>query len=269
MTQSEWQITGHTRLFGIVADPIAQVKTPQGLNPLMRERGVDGVLVPFHVAPPELAAFVRMLRGLRNFGGAIVTVPHKTSIVALCDEVEPLAVAVGAVNCIRREADGRIVGTILDGRGFVEGLRSQGIGPENRRVFLAGAGGAASAIAFALAEAGIARLGIANRTRQRSEDLAARLADAYPQLGVDAAPPSVSGFDLVVNATALGMAAGDPLPIDIAALTTDQIVAEIIMTPRTTPLLAAAADRGCRIHYGQPMLDCQLALMADFMGMRA
>ncbi|MBL0936805.1 MAG: shikimate dehydrogenase [Rhizobiaceae bacterium] len=269
MNQSDWQITGHTRLFGIIADPIAQVKTPQGLNPLMRERDVDGVLVPFHVAALELAAFVRMLRGLRNFGGAIVTVPHKTSIVSLCDEVEPLAAAVGAVNCIRRETDGRIVGTILDGRGFVEGLRSQGIGPENRSVFLAGAGGAASAIAFALAEAGIARLGIANRTRARSENLAARLAVAYPQLAVDVAPSSVSGFDLVVNATALGMAAGDPLPIDIAALAADQIVAEIIMTPRTTPLLAAAADRGCRIHYGQPMLDCQLALMADFMGMRA
>jgi len=269
MNHDDWQITGHTRLFGIVADPIAHVKTPQGLNPLMRERGVDGVLVPFHVASADLAGFVRMLRSLRNFGGAIVTVPHKTAIVELCEEVEPLAASVGAVNCIRRGADGRIVGTILDGRGFVEGLRSEGIRPEGLCVYLAGAGGAASAIAFALAEAGISRLAIANRTRGRSEDLARRLEGSYPRLAVEVAPSSAAGFDLVVNATALGLAASDPLPLNSAELGGGQIVAEVVMSPRTTPLLAAAAAKGCRIHYGQPMLDCQLALMADFMGMRS
>jgi len=159
MNATDWQITGHTRLFGIVADPIAHVKTPQGLNPLMRKRGVDGVLVPFHIASPDLPAFVQTLRMLRNFGGAIITVPHKSAIVDLCDAVEPLATMVGAVNCIRREVDGRIVGTILDGRGFVEGIRSRDITLVGQNVFMAGAGGAASAIAFALAEAGIARLG--------------------------------------------------------------------------------------------------------------
>lgn len=268
MKDANWQITGHTRLFGIVADPISHVKTPQGLNPLMRDRGVDGVLVPFHVSPPDLATFVHTLRALRNFGGAIVTVPHKTAIVALCDAVEPPAAAVGAVNCIRREDDGRIVGAILDGKGFVEGLRSEGIPVEGRSVFLAGAGGAASAIAFALADAGIGRLAIANRTRTRSADLAERLAIVYPVLAVDTAPASPAGFDLVINATALGLREMDPLPLDVTVLNGREIVAEIIMSPRTTPLLAAAAAKGCRIQYGQPMLDCQLELMADFMRMR-
>jgi shikimate dehydrogenase len=132
---------------------------------------------------------------------------------------------------------------------------------------LAGAGGAANAIAFALAQAGISRLTIANRTRAKAEDLAGRLAGPFPNLQVDIGTPDPSGHDLVVNATSLGLKDGDPLPLDAACLTPDQIVAEIIMQPVTTALLAAAQARGCRIQPGQPMLDCQLALMAKFVGM--
>ncbi len=261
-----YEITGRTRLFGIVADPVHQVKTPQAINARMWAQGFDGVLVPFHVAPDGLADFMAGLRRLRNFGGFIATVPHKSAMVALCDEVDAASRLIGAVNCIRRDPDGRLIGTMLDGRGFVQGLRGADIDPAGMRVYLAGAGGAAAAIAFALAEAGIAALTVANRTRPRAAALAERLGRLYPKLAVTIAPASPAGHDLVVNATSLGLREDDPLPIDTNQLTASQIVAEVIMDPETTPLLAAARAAGCRVHPGYPMLAEQLTLMMAHMG---
>lgn len=260
------EITGHTRLFGIVADPVRHVKTPQAINGRMWPQGIDGVLLPFHVAPDGLAEAMTGLRRIKNLEGFIVTVPHKSAMVALCDEVDAHARLIGAVNCVRRDTDGRLIGTMLDGRGFVQGLRCAAIDPAGLRVYLAGAGGAASAIAFALAEAGIASLTIANRTRARSASLAARLSGAYPGLAVTVEPVPVSQYDLVINATSLGLQPGDALPVDVTGLTAAQIVAEVVMEPEITPLLSAARSAGCRIQPGYPMLAEQLTLMMAHMG---
>lgn len=258
-------VTGHTRLFGIVADPIAQVRTPQVLNAHFERQGFDGILVPFHVAPPDLPAFVAAMRAMRNLGGFIVTVPHKTAMLELVDRVEDAGRLTGAINTVRREADGTLTGTMFDGVGFVAGLRAEGLDPRGRRVCMAGAGGAANAIAFALAEAGVARLTIANRTAAKAEELAARVRAACPGVAVAAGPAVAAGHDMLVNATSLGLADGDALPFDVSTLTAGTVVAEIIMKPARTPLLAAAEARGCPTHYGRHMLDHQVRLMADFL----
>ena len=259
-------ITGHTRLFAILGDPILQVRTPELFNALMARRGADAVMVPMHVPPPMLAATVSALRGMANFGGFIATVPHKTAMPALCDAVSDAAAIVGAANAFRRTSDGRIEGEILDGVGFVRGLRREGVEPEGRDIFLAGAGGAAKAIAFALAEAGAGRLRIWNRTPEKVLEIAERLKQAGHGLPVELATSDPSGCDLVVNATSLGMRPDDAAPLDLERLTPAQIVAEVIMKPVMTPLLLAAQAKGCRICPGAPMLDCQIELMADFMG---
>jgi shikimate dehydrogenase len=263
------EISGRTRVYAIVADPVHHVQTPQRINALMRTRGHDGVMVPLHVSDSDLPAVATGLRGIRTLGGFIVTVPHKMAFLNLCDEVSARADQVGAVNCVRREADGRLVGDMLDGLGFVAGLRREGIEPKGRRVLMSGAGGAASAVAFALAEAGIAALSIANRTRAKSEELARRLSLAYPVMPVDIDGRSADAPDIVVNGTSLGLAGSDALPLDPASLTGREIVAEMVMDPPLTPLLAAAAAKGCRVHFGLPMLECQLELMANFMGATA
>lgn len=260
------EITGHTRIFGILADPVGHVQTPQMLNALMERRGFDGVLVPCHVSAADLASFVGAFRHLRNLGGVVVTVPHKTAIVALCDEVTETARQIGAVNVVRRDADGRLIGDILDGEGFVSGLRQAGIEPRGRSAFLAGAGGAANAIAFALAQAGVSRLTINNRTRTKADDLAKRLHAFFPAATVEVGSPDPSGHDLVVNATSLGLKPGDPLPLAADRLSSSQTVAEIIMDPAMTALLQAATARGSRVHPGKPMLACQLELIANFLG---
>jgi len=260
------EITGSTRLYGIVADPVSQVKTPQTMRKVFDKRGTDGVLVPMHVAPENLPAFVQALRGVMNFGGMIATVPHKTAMLDLCDDITPAARLVGAVNIVRRNADGSLSGDILDGQGFVGGLRQQGIEPRGLRVFLSGAGGAAKAIAFALAQAGVACLDIYNRTPAKAQEIITRLQVVYPLVPMAAVGASPAGYDLVINATSLGMQAGDAMPLSVNDLSAEQTVAEIIMTPALTPLLAAAQVKGCRIHFGLPMLECQIELMADFMG---
>lgn len=258
-------ITGNTQIFGILADPIHHVKTPQRINRLFSERAFDGVMVPVHVKHEGLAQAVQGLRQWHNLAGFVVTVPHKTAIAALCDELTPQARMIGAANVVRRTAQGRLIGGMLDGEGFVAGLRSQGLEPAARSTYLAGAGGAASAIAFALASAGVSRLTIANRTASKAQQLIDRVALAYPALPMAVGSEDPAGHDLVVNATSLGLQTGDDLPLNTDRLTPQQTVAEIIMQPAETPLLLAAKAKGCRIHLGAPMLACQIELMADFM----
>lgn len=257
-------ITGTTRILGILADPIAHVKAPPGINGIAIRRGRDAVMVPFQVAPDALPAFAAALRSLKSFDGGIVTVPHKGAMAGLCDEVSRRARAMGAVNVIRREDDGRLVGDMLDGAGFLSGLAAAAIPVAGRRIYLAGAGGAASAIAFAFAEAGVAQLTLANRTRAKAQDLRERIVSAYPGAPVSVGTDDPSGHDVVVNGTSLGMRPGDPFPLDADRLTSDMVVAEVIMEPEITPLLARAKEKGCAIHLGKPMLDHQLELMADF-----
>jgi len=259
-------VSGKTKLYGIVADPIGQVKAPEMMRKVFEQRGIDGVLMPMHVSPKDLPAFTQALRGIQNFGGMVVTVPHKTTIGVLCDEITAAARTVGAVNIVRRDPDGRLFGDILDGRGFVAGLRLHGIEPKGKKILLAGAGGAANAIAFALAEAGATQLAVYNRSADKVRAMFARLAPVYPQVELVVGTRDPQGYDLVVNATSLGMASADPLPLDANLLSAEQTVAEIIMAPVLTPLLAAAQAKGCRIQYGAPMLACQIELMADFMG---
>ncbi|MFG1462170.1 shikimate dehydrogenase [Xanthobacter sp. DSM 24535] len=260
------EITGHTRVLGILADPISHVKAPPGINAICERRGSDAVMVPFQIASEHLAAFADSLRHLKSFDGAIVTVPHKAAMLAHCDEVSARAQAMGAVNVIHRTADNRLHGDMLDGAGFVAGLLGAGVALEGRRIYLAGAGGAASAIAFALAASGISHLTIANRTRAKAQDLCDRIAAAYPGLSVSTGGEDPSGHDIVVNGTSLGMRPDDPLPLDVTRFAASMVVAEIIMEPEITPLLARAREAGCRIHLGRPMLEHQLELMADFFG---
>lgn len=257
-------ITGNTRLYAIIADPVAQVRTPEVLNDYFARNQQDAVLVPIQVAPEGLQDLFAAFRRMKNLGGFVVTVPHKTTAAALCDELGPAGQAIGSVNAIRRTSDGRLVGDMFDGAGFVAGLRAQGRDPADKRVLLVGSGGAASAIAFALAEAAVASLTIANRTASKARDLVARLQPSFPDVAIDVGAADPRGADLVINATSLGMKESDPLPLDIALLSRDTVVAEIIMKPEMTALLEGARSKGCTIHHGHHMLDEQVKLLAGF-----
>lgn len=258
------RFTGKARLYAIIGDPVGHVRVPAVYNARFAERGADAVCVPLHVPAAGLTAAVSGLRALENLDGFVVTAPHKHAVVALCDEVVGEGRLVGAVNAVRREPGGRLVGDLFDGLGFLAGLRRAGHEPRGKRVFVAGAGGAGSAVAFALARAGAAAITIHNRTPERAAALAARLRAAYPACAVRTGPADPRGHDLAVNATAAGLEAQDPLPFELGGLAPATVVAEVLMKPEKTALLAAAERRGCPIHLGRHMLDCQLDLMFDF-----
>ena len=260
------EVSGKTRVLGILAHPTDHVKAPPAINRIAANRGRDAIMVPMNVAPADLSTFVGSLRSLQNFDGAIVTVPHKQAMLPLCDEVSRHAKLVGAVNVIRRTQDGRLVGDQLDGTGFVNGLRQANVSISGS-AYLVGAGGAANAIAFALADAGIKRLTLANRTPEKAEVLKSKLMAAYPAMDVSVGGADPSGHDLIINGTTLGMSATDPLPLDASKLNARMVVAEVVMEPKFTPLLAIAREAGARIHFGHHMLDNQLQLMADFLGL--
>ena len=264
--QTRASISGKTAITVILAHPVAHVRTPQAMNAHYDAIGHDGVLVPLHVLPEDLATVVTGLRRMQNLRGIVVTVPHKEAIAALCDDLTEEARQVGAVNVIRRDADGHLTGGQFDGEGFVAGLRSAGHDVAGRAVFMAGAGGAAAGLAFAFARHGAARLTIHNRTQAKAENLATRVRAAYPACDTRAGGPDPAGHDLVVNATSLGMKEGNALPLDVTRLAPPMLAAEVIMVPEVTPFLAEATRRGCATHGGKPMLAAQIALLARFMG---
>src|SRR5688572_24437243 len=146
-------VTGRTRVLVLVGDPIYAAKSPQLFNPLFVTQGRDAICIPMQVPADGLDAFVAGIRRVDNLDGLLVTMPHKTRMMEFVDELNPSARAVGAINVVRN-LNGRWAGAMFDGWGCVLGMRWEGHDPRGRRVFLVGAGGAGSAIAFAVAEAG-------------------------------------------------------------------------------------------------------------------
>lgn len=260
-------IAGTARLFAIIGDPVSHVRTPIVFNAYFAEHGIDAVCVPIHIRPEDLEAGIAGLKAIANLDGFIVTAPHKARVAGMMDHLGRDGELVGAVNTVRREADGSYTGTMLDGHGFVTGLASAGHEVQGKSVYMAGAGGAASALAFALAAAGISRLTLFNRTRARGEALLARIRQAFPGVEVAFGTRDPRGHDIAVNTTPLGLEPGDGFSFDVEKAEPPTLVAEVLMKPETTALLHAAAARGCRIHQGKHMLDGQRDLMMAYFGL--
>jgi shikimate dehydrogenase len=261
-------ITGTTRIMVAIGDPVAQVRFPEVFNRLCAERGIDAACIPMRIAAADLAAAMGGFRAQQNLIGLSVTIPHKGPIAAHLDALSERARRTGVVNAVRRAPDGRLVGDIFDGVGFVGGLSAAGIGVAGARVWQVGAGGAGTAVAFALIEAGAAAVTILDLTEERAASLAERLNRVWPGKAA-AGTPDAGAIDIAVNVTPMGLGPEDPLPFDPARLRAATIVADVIMKPATTRLLEAAARHGCRIHRGHHMLDHQVELYAAFFGLTA
>jgi shikimate dehydrogenase len=258
-------ITGRTRLYGLVGDPLRSAKSPELLNRLFSDQGTDAVCVPFVVIANDLSAFVAGARATRNLSGVLVTMPHKQRMLDFVDELHPTARQVGAVNVIRCDDDGRWVGAMFDGLGCVLGMQWDGHHPANKAVLLVGAGGAGRAIAFAVASAGARTLTIFDIDERRAHGLAEAVA-AATGCRAAAGPADPRQFEIVINATALGMNAGDPLPVDAQRLDPTSLVVDIVNSPEPTPLCRAARARGCHTQDGRPMHEGQAVHALRFLG---
>jgi shikimate dehydrogenase len=257
-------LDGSTRLLGVIGDPIEQVRSPQVWSVLFQRNAINAACVPLHVRSADVKLVFGGLRAVSNVQGLIATIPHKPAMLDLVDEASPRARQVGAVNVVAFDAERRARGDILDGQGLVESLRMRGQRLDGRRALIVGAGGVGSAIAFALAGAGVREVTVSDIAVHRAEQLAARLASAGHAARVGAPDPHER--DLIVNATPLGMRAHDPLPFDVERLEPEVIVADVVIQSALTPVLTAAQARGCFVHPGIYMSDAQVLTMAEFFG---
>lgn len=259
-------ISGKTTLIAHLGYPTEAFKAPMIYNPWFDKQGIDAVVVPMGVKPEDYAASLPQIFKFSNLRGALVTMPHKVTTMALVDEVTPTARVAGACNAILKRPDGTLLGDQFDGAGFVRGVERKGRLFKGTRVLVSGTGGVGSAIAASIAAAGAAELMLFDMSDASANALAARLRENYPQMKVATGSKDPAGFDVVVNATPLGMKEGDPLPFDVDRISPDTFVGEVVMKTEYTPLLQAAKAKGCQVQVGTDMLFEMIPAYLEFFG---
>jgi shikimate dehydrogenase len=259
-------LTGKTTLIAHIGYPTEAFKAPMIYNPWFEQAGIDACVVPMGVKPEDYPAALKSIFRFTNLRGALVTMPHKVTTNALVDELTPTARIAGASNAILLRPDGTLLGDQFDGAGFVRGVQRKGCALQGARALVTGTGGVGSAIAASLAAAGVAALTLHDAHAASAEALAGRLRAHYPALDVQVATNDPAGFDLVVNATPLGMKDGDPLPFDVGRIAPSTFVGEVVMKQEITPLLAAARARGCAVQPGTDMLFEMIPAYLEFFG---
>ena len=257
-------INGNTEIIAHIGYPTHTFKSPMIYNPYFEEAGINAVVVPMSCKPEQFTSFLKSVFLLENIRGALITMPHKVSVVDLLDEVTPTVRVAGACNAVKKLADGRLVGDMFDGAGFVRGVQRKGFDLKGKRVLVVGSGGVGSAIAASLAGAEIAAIGLFDVNTVACEGLARRIRQHYPNIDVSTGSNDPAGFDLVVNATPMGMNEGDPLPMDVSRLAPETFVGEVVMRHETTAFLAAAQARGCRTQVGSDMLFEQIPAYLEY-----
>jgi len=262
-------LSGKTRLIPLFGDPIEPVKAPYIYNPWFDQRGIDARVVPMGVKSEAYPATLRSVFGLSNVHGALVTMPHKITTMALVDECTTTARIAGSANAILKRPDGTLLGDMFDGTGFLRGLLRKGFVCRGATCLVVGTGGVGSAIAASLAAGGVASIALFDLRGASAAGLAERLARHYPGLDVKLASPDPAGYDLVVNGTPLGMEPEDPLPFDVSRLAPETFVGEVVMKTEITPLLKAAQARGCRFQVGVDMLFEMIPAYLEFFGFGA
>jgi shikimate dehydrogenase len=259
-------ISGKTALIAHLGYPTESFKAPMIYNPWFEKQGIDAVVVPMGVKPDDYTATLAALSRFTNLKGALVTMPHKVTTLSLADEVTPTARIAGACNALLLRPDGTWLGDQFDGAGFVRGLLRKGRTLRGARVIVSGAGGVGSAIAASLAAEGVGQLSLFDTYSVSAEGLAERLRAHYPQLVVQTGSNDPAGFDVVVNATPLGMKEGDPLPFDVDRIDAGAMVGEVVMKTEYTPLLQAALAKGCGVQVGTDMLFEMIPAYLEFFG---
>lgn len=259
-------ITGRTTVIAHLGFPTAAFKAPMIYNPWFEAKGVDAVVVPIGVTPADYPDVLRALFRTTNIHGALVTMPHKVTTMGLVDEVTTTAKIAGACNAVLKRPDGSLLGDMFDGAGFVRGMERKGRPIAGARALVVGSGGVGSAIAASLAAGGLAAIGLYDAMPASAEALGERLRRHYPDLRVSAGSNDPTGYDIVVNATPLGMNPGDPIAVDVARIGPEAFVGEVVMKEEYTPLLIAARDKGCTVQVGTDMLFEMIPAYLEFFG---
>ena len=259
-------IDGNTKLIAHIGYPIETFKSPMIYNPYFAARGINAAVIPMGCKAEDYDSFLKLAFRLTNVHGALITMPHKARTLELVDEASVSARIAGACNAVRIDERRRLIGDMFDGEGFVRGLLRNGRRAAGATVLVAGCGGVGSAISAALARAGASQLGLYDTSMPAMNALAWRLKTHYPNLELRTASSDPAGYDIVVNATPLGMKSGDPLPLDVGRISPSTFVGEVVLKAEVTPFLAAVRAKGCQYQVGTDMLFEQVPAYLEFLG---
>ena len=259
-------ITGRGKVIVHVGYPTESFKAPMIYNPWFESKRIDAIVAPMGVTVADFATVMPALLRCTTVHGALITMPHKVTVMALADEVTPTALIAGAANAILKRPDGTVLADMFDGAGFVRGVERKGKKIAGSSVLVVGSGGVGSAIAASIATAGPARMMLFDMNAEGADALAGRLRQHYPELDVQTGSRDPAGFDLVVNATPLGMKPDDPMPVDIARIAPGTFVGEVVMKEEYTPLLRAAREKECPVQVGTDMLFEMIPAYLEFFG---
>jgi shikimate dehydrogenase len=263
-------IAGSTALYLIPGDPVTNVRLPRMFNAVFQRHGIDAVMAPVQVARRDLAVFVKAAFLARNVRGMAIAPPYKPLLVDLLDGCGLFGRVAGSVNVVRRIDNGELEGDLFDGEGLLGALDHYNIPFRGKRVLILGAGVSAAAIGVALAEGGTVNgaehIAFYDVSAGKAAGVAAKL-DAFfdaTTVAVDSNDPA--GYDLVVNATSLGLKPEDPLPVDVARMDGHAALFDILLRGQPTPLVRAARARGLNAQAGFEMLIQQMPNYFDFFG---
>lgn len=259
-------IDGNTILIAHLGYPTTTFKAPLIYNPYFESIGVNAVVMPMAVEADAYPQVLAALFRLKNIRGALVTMPHKVTTIGLVDELSTAASIAGSCNAVLLRPDGTLLGDMFDGEGFVRGVLRKGRQVAGARALVVGSGGVGAAIAASLASAGAAALGLFDLNAAAVEGLARRLHAHYPALALEVGTRDPHGYDIVVNATPLGMNDGDPLPMDVSRIAPEAFVGEVVLKHEITSFLAAAQAKGCQTQIGTDMLFEQIPAYLEFFG---
>jgi len=235
--------------------PVMHSRSPLLHNYWFRQHGLAGTYVPLAIRPEGLPAALRALHPL-GFAGANLTIPHKQHAMTLVDEVDPVAIRIGAISCVVVRSDGSLAGSNNDCYGFIHNLKQSeprwraGAGP----AVVLGGGGGARAVCYGLLQEGAKEIRLLNRTLPRAKGIAAEFGGPIEALPWEYRHDALEGAAMVVNATSLGMTGQPALDLRLDKLPKSALAADIIYVPLETPFLAAARQRGNRTVNGLGML---------------
>ena len=267
-------ITGHTHMVAMIGSPVEHSASPATHSLAYKKMGIDAVFLVFDVGVEDVAKVMEAFRVMKGWVSTTVTMPLKQAVIPYLDELSHAASLMGAVNMIKKEDDGRLVGHNTDGQGFMNNLKKHGVQVEGATMTLVGPGGAGSAIFVQAALDGVSRLDVFARQGGKSfthaEELKRKVEEAtsckvslYPLEDTEQLKRSIAESDILANGTNIGMGEGNtetPVPADF--IKPGMVVADVIYAPEETQLLKEAKVRGCKALNGLGMLDEQ-AVVAD------
>ena len=259
-------LSGKTTLIAHIGYPTEAFKAPLIYNPWFEKHGIDAMVVPMGVKAEDYPVSLRQIFKFSNVHGALVTMPHKVTTMSLADDASVTARIAGAANALLKRADGTLLADQFDGAGYARGVARKGFKTQGSRILIVGTGGVGSPIAASLAADGAASISLFDLNAASAEGLASRLKQYYPDMEVNVTSNDPAGYDMVVNATPLGMKDTDPLPFDPERLSPTTFVGEVVMKQEITPMLKAAKARGCKYQVGTDMLFEMIPAYLEFFG---